>query len=99
MKTLLIIVITVALSGCGLFKPKIVTLNVKPEFPAPYVDDKTKQLAKCEELMKIDPAARDMQNVFNTIVQNYTLYWQCSTHVDGWNEWYQKQKKIYEEVK
>jgi hypothetical protein len=27
------------------------------------------------------------------------LYYQCSAKVDGWNEWYQQQKKIYEAVK
>ena len=56
-------------------------------------------MAKCEELMKIDPNNRDMQSVFTTLVNNYTLYWQCSTHVDRWNEWYNKQKEIYDKVK
>lgn len=95
MKRLAILFTVLIISGCGLMQPKLV--SVKPQWPEPYVDDKTKQMAQCEELMKIEN--RDMQSVFNVLVNNYKLYYQCSTHVEGWNEWYRRQKDIYDKVK
>jgi hypothetical protein len=37
--------------------------------------------------------------MLKTVVENYTLYYQCSTKVEGWQEWYSEQKKIFDEVK
>ena len=37
--------------------------------------------------------------MLKTIVHNYTLYHQCSLKVDGWNDWYVEQKKIYDELR
>jgi hypothetical protein len=27
------------------------------------------------------------------------MYYECAAKVDGWNDWYQEQKRIYESVK
>ena len=32
------------------------------------------------------------------IAENYSLHYQCSTKVEGWHEWYEEQKKVYETV-
>jgi hypothetical protein len=31
-----------------------------------------------------------------TVVDNYMLYHECSRKVEGWNEWYIRQKEIFE---
>jgi inhibitor of KinA sporulation pathway (predicted exonuclease) len=54
---------------------------------------------KCEDLRKIEGDRVAITDMLKTIVENYSLYYQCSAKVDGWNEWYQQQKKIYEAVK
>ena len=54
---------------------------------------------KCEELRKVEGNKVAITDMLKTIVENYSLYYQCSAKVDGWNEWYQQQKKIFDEVK
>lgn len=82
--------ITFVLLGCA--KP----VPVKMEFPtAPEV-----LLKKCEELRQVEPKANGVPitELFKTIIENYTLYHECSNKVEGWNEWYNSMKKIYGEV-
>ena len=31
-----------------------------------------------------------------TVVENYVLYHECKVKVEGWSEWYTKQKAIFE---
>lgn len=79
------------LSGC-MSKP----VPVRMEFPsAPPT-----LLKKCEELMTVEakPGGTAITELLKTVVQNYTLYYECSNKVDGWNEWYTNIKKIYDEV-
>jgi hypothetical protein len=33
------------------------------------------------------------------VVANYAQYYECKNRADGWGQWYQDQKKIYESVK
>lgn len=96
MKKLVVLILAAMLSGCGVMSK---LTSAKPKFPDPYIDEKTKTVAKCEELMAIKPDQRDLQNVFEIVVKNYVLHYQCSNHVEGWNEWYKKQKEIYDKVK
>ena len=42
---------------------------------------------------------KKITEMLKTVVNNYRLYYQCSNKVDGWQEWYDKQKKIFEELK
>jgi hypothetical protein len=80
-------------SGCSLM-PKLT--SAKPQFPKPFTDAKTQQMPKCEDLKQIPADVNNLSAVFKIMVDNYTLYWQCSNQVDGWNEWYNEQKKIYD---
>jgi hypothetical protein len=71
------------------------TAPIKQKFPdAPEVLKE-----RCERLKKIDGDSVAITEMLKVIVQNYTLYYECSTKVDGWQEWYNEQKKIYESVK
>jgi hypothetical protein len=80
----------IVLAGCA--KP----VPVKMQFPtAPEI-----LLQKCENLKQVEtrPGGVPITDLFKTIIQNYTLYHECSTKVEGWQEWYNSMKKIYDEV-
>ncbi len=92
MKTVGIILITLVLSGCSLM-PKLTA--GKPKFPEPI-----KELTEpCPDLKMIEGDKVAISDLLKSVVQNYTLYYQCSLKNDSWNEWYKKQKEIYEKVK
>ena len=76
------------LTGCSTSVP------VKRKFPeAPQT-----LLEKCPELKKLANDAK-LSDVARTVVENYTQYQHCSNKDDAWIEWYNSQKKIFEEVK
>lgn len=91
MRLLLITLVAVVIAGCGFNKP----ILMMPEFPTPI-----KELTeKCNELKLIEGDQVAITDMLKTIVHNYTLYHQCSLKVDGWNDWYVEQKKIYDDLR
>jgi hypothetical protein len=85
----LILLFLVVAAGCSTPVP------IKPAWPAA-----PKALTeRCENLRKIEGDKVAITEMLKVVVQNYTLYYECSTKVEGWNEWYEGQKKIYESVK
>ena len=77
------------LVGCSTAVP------IKPAFPeAPQVLKE-----KCENLKKIEGDRVAITEMLKVVIHNYTLYHECSTKVEGWQEWYNDQKKIYESIK
>lgn len=85
----LIIVAALALTACSTVVP------VKQEFPvAPAV-----LLEKCPNLIQMDEDKPSMKEMLKVVIQNYSLYYECSTKVEGWTEWYEEQKKIHDGVK
>lgn len=85
----LALIITTLLVGCSTAVP------IKPTFPE--VPQVLKE--KCENLKKIEGDKVAITEMLKVVIQNYTLYYECSTKVDGWQDWYTEQKKIYETVK
>lgn len=79
----------VLLVGCSTVVP------ITPRFP----DAISELQEKCEELKKIEGDRITITDMLKTVVENYSLYYQCSAKVDGWQEWYTQQKKIYESLK
>lgn len=53
---------------------------------------------KCENLKTITEDKVSISDMLKVIVENYTLHHECSIKVDGWNEWYDSQKKVYETI-
>ena len=92
MKFLSIILITVVLSSCSMFKQPV---PVVPKFHNATPD----LMKKCEELKKIYVDKVSITDMLKVVVNNYTLYYECSTKVDGWQDWYNEQKKTYESIK
>jgi hypothetical protein len=86
MKYLLVLLL---LAGCS------TTVPIAQKFP-----NATPELMKsCENLKKVEGDKVAITEMLKVIVQNYTLYYECSTKVDGWQDWYNEQKKIFESVK
>ena len=85
----LAILFALALTACTTVAP------IKPKFPeAPQVLKE-----RCEQLRKIEGDKVAITEMLKVVIHNYTLYYECSTKVEGWQEWYDTQKKIYESVK
>jgi hypothetical protein len=83
------LVITALLMGCSTVVP------VKTNFPE--VPQALKE--KCESLRKIEGDKVAITEMLKVVIHNYTLYHECSTKVEGWQEWYETQKKIHESIK
>ena len=52
----------------------------------------------CPDLKKA-PETTKLSEVLTTVTQNYGQYHECSIKVNSWIEWYNTQRKIFEEVK
>ena len=88
MKNFLVLLMVVSLTGCSTLVP------VKQKFP-----EAVPELQKeCPELLQIQGDKVSITDMLKTIVQNYNTYYQCANKVEGWNEWYNKQKEIFDKV-
>jgi len=87
MKYLTILFVTL-LTGCSTTVPVVAKF---PEVPQHL-------LVKCPQLNKVSNDAK-LSDVSKTITMNYTEYYTCAVKNDAWIEWYQVQKKIFEELK
>jgi len=86
---ILILSLTLLLISCA------TSIPVAPKFPdAPQILKE-----KCENLRKIDGDKVAITEMLKVVIHNYSLYYECSTKVEGWQEWYDTQKKIYESIK
>lgn len=71
------------------------TVPVQSKFP----NATPELMKKCDDLKKIEGDKVAITEMLKVVVHNYSLYYECSTKVDGWHEWYNEQKKIYESAK
>ena len=84
----IILSLAILLSACT-------TAPVKQKFP-----EVPKALVeRCESLKKIEGDRVAITEMLRVVVQNYGMYYECAAKVDGWNDWYLEQKRIYESVK
>ena len=73
------------LSGC-------VTVPAKPKWPdAPDV-------GSCSALLEAQSSEK-LSELLKIVSANYGKYHECTARVEAWQQWYEKQKKIYEEAK
>jgi len=89
MKRLLILVPILMLAACS------TTVPVKRTFP----DVPAELLAECPDLKLVPEGTTELSKTLSVVVENYGQYKECQIKVDLWTEWYNKQKKIFEEVK
>jgi starvation-inducible outer membrane lipoprotein len=85
MKKLLIVLATLMITGC---------VTVPPEYPKfPAVPDEIKTV--CPALREIEPTTK-LSDVVKSVVDNYGTYHECRIQIEGWIEWYNTQKEIYD---
>jgi PBP1b-binding outer membrane lipoprotein LpoB len=82
------LVLVLLLAGCT-------TVPVARKFP----DAPTQLLEKCPQLKTIAAETTVFSVLTKTVVENYTTYHECATLQRGWIEWYNTQKKVFEQVK
>jgi hypothetical protein len=88
MKRLLILLATISLVGCATSVP------VQRNFPSVP----TELLTACPDLQET-PMTTKLSEVLGVVVENYGQYQECQIKVNAWTEWYNTQRKIFEEVK
>ena len=77
------------LTGCATTVP--VTMSF-PQVPA--------ELAKpCELLLPLDKSKRELTDLLENTTDNYAKAKECHAKSKAWVEWYETQRKIFEEVK
>ena len=88
---IIILGLVVLLAGCSIATP------VKRKFPdaVPALQEKCPGLSTVENTSN----AVSITDLLKTVVKNYGSYYECANKVDGWNEWYDNQRKIFESVK
>ena len=84
----LILISALVLAGCSTTTP------VERNFPT--VPAQLKE--SCPDLKKA-PETTKLSEVLTTVTQNYGQYHECRIKADAWIEWYDAQKKIFDEVK
>ena len=83
----LILIVLIMLSGCT-------SVPVMPKFP----DVPKDMLVTCPDL-KLAPDTTKLSEVLPVIVDNYGQYYTCKDTVDSWIDWYNTQKKIFDNIK
>ena len=89
MKRLLILSVIFLLTACQTAIP------VKRTFPA-AIDELR---IACPDLKEVPEGTTELSKTLDVVVQNYGQYKECQLKVDLWIDWYDKQKKIFDEVK
>lgn len=92
MKKILLLLLPLVLTGCAMFKT---TVPVERHFP----DVPKTLMEKCNDLKLIEGNKVSITDMLRVVVENYRMYYECSTKVEGWQEWYKEQKKIFDGVK
>jgi hypothetical protein len=84
-----LLILAVFLTACS------TPIPVSQKFP----NVPTALVERCESLKKIEGDKVAITEMLKVVVQNYGMYYECAAKVDGWNDWYLEQKRIYESVK
>jgi hypothetical protein len=82
---LLAIIPALFLTGC---------LATAPKFPA--IPDELK--TPCPELQEATKDTQELSKLLDTVVVNYSTYYECRVKVDAWLEWHKQQKEIFDKA-
>ena len=83
---LVVLLFVAMLAGCTTIVP------VRQQFPDAVPELKQ----RCEDLMTVKGDTVTITDLLKTVVENYTRYHQCAARVEGWQDWYDAQRKIFE---
>lgn len=84
----LALILALTLTGCY-------SVPIKQKFPEAISELKE----KCPDLKQIEGDKVAITDLLKSVIINYNMYYECSLKNDGWNKWYDEQRKIYESVK
>jgi hypothetical protein len=70
------------------------TTPVKIKFPA--VPQELQE--PCPVLTQVSPQDHQLSSLLEVVTANYAQYYECKNRADGWSQWYQEQRKIYESI-
>lgn len=87
MKKTLAFTLVFLLAGCT-------TAPVKIKFPS--VPEELQQ--PCPPLSPVDPRDHTLSSLLEVVTGNYAVYYECKNRTDGWQQWYDNQRKIYESI-
>jgi hypothetical protein len=82
------IVLAFLITGCSTAVP------VTQSFPSVPV----MLMEKCPELKTIAGEKISIVDFTKTVSENYTTYHQCAGRTDAWIDWYNRQKKIWDDT-
>lgn len=83
------LLLALMLTGCSTLVP------VAPKWP-----DIPKEITEtCPVLEQTAKDTTKLSVVVDTVVKNYSTYYECQAKHEAWTIWYQEQKRIYEDVK
>lgn len=88
MKKLFLILPVLLLTGC-------LATPVKPKFPEAIAE----LMKECPELQLVPEGTEKLSETISVVTKNYGEYHKCRAKINSWIEWYNDQKKIYDEVK
>ena len=84
-----LLILSLLLAGCSTAVP------VKRTFP----NVPEELMAECPDLKTVPNGTTKLSEVLTVVTENYGQYKECQIKVDLWRDWYEKQKKIFNEVK
>ena len=70
------------------------TAPVKIKFP----EVPQELLVPCPPLAQVNPADHQLSSLLEVVMANYAQYYECKNRADGWQQWYDNQRKIYESI-
>ena len=79
---------------CLMLLSACTTAPVKIKFPE--VPQELREL--CPPLTQINPADHQLSSLLEVVTANYAQYYECKNRADGWTQWYDNQKKIYDSI-
>ena len=85
----IVVMLVFAITGCSTVVP------VTAKFPEPPGRLAT---TRCPDLQKLKDDAK-LSDVSRTVAVNYSTYYECAVRADAWQEWYEIQKRIFENIK
>ena len=88
-KIILLSFVSVLFTGCSTTVPVTRTF---PDVPAAL-------LKECGSLNTISKPEVKLSELMDTVTKNYSKYHECSAVNEAWQEWYQEQKKVFNELK
>jgi len=79
---------------CLMLLSACTTVPVKIKFPE--VPQELRE--PCPALAQVNPQDHQLSSLLEVVVANYAQYYECKNRADGWTQWYDNQKKIYESI-